>query len=110
MPAYLALFITIFIGVFAQLLLKQGALAHQHSSFIELYFNLPVIVGFTAYFISALLYIYALKYIPLSLAYPTLSLSYFLVVFLSYLIWQEPFGIRQVIGLIFISLGVYFMF
>ena len=63
--------------------------------------------GFLLYFISAILYIYSLKKIDLSIAYPTISLSYIAIIFLSFLLFGETITLLKIIGCAIIILGVF---
>lgn len=102
--SYIALGISITGGVFGQLLLKSGAIKSIDGI---LYFLEPRIVGgLFLYFLSALLYIFALKKIPVSVAFPTVSISYVAVSYLAHLIWDEPFGMNQLVGLSLIISGI----
>ncbi|MEQ9371408.1 MAG: EamA family transporter [Coleofasciculus chthonoplastes F3-SA18-01] len=105
MNAYFALIISIMIGIGGQLSLKAGAMQGIGS---KLFFLQPyILVGLSSYFCASLFYIFALREIPVSVAFPSVSISYVAVAFLAHLIWGEPFGIRQVIALGLIGLGIY---
>lgn len=101
---YLALALSITGGVFGQLLLKAGALK-DNDGFL-FFFEPKIIGGLFLYFLSALFYIFSLKKIPLSVAFPTISISYIVVAYLAHLIWNEPFGVNQFIALALIISGI----
>lgn len=101
---YLALGISITGGIFGQLLLKSGALKNSNGLFFFL--EPKLIGGLSLYFLSALFYIFALKKIPLSVAFPSVSISYVVVAYLAHLIWNEPFGINQIVALTLIISGI----
>jgi undecaprenyl phosphate-alpha-L-ara4N flippase subunit ArnE len=105
MNSYLALIISILIGIGGQLCLKAGAIQEVKNQI--LFLQPYIIVGLFSYFLAALFYIYSLKTIPLSVAFPSVSISYVAVAFLAHLIWGEPFGVKQVLGLILIASGIY---
>ena len=63
----------------------------------------------TAYFVAALFYMYAIKQIPLSVAFPSVSVSYVVVAFLAHWIWGEPFARVQLLALALISGGIYLL-
>lgn len=105
---YIALGISVIIGVSGQLLLKAGAIQTQQNSG-SLFFQPQVIIGLFLYFIAALFYIYSLKTIPVSIAFPTVSLSYILAVLFAHFLWKEPFGVYQIIALLFITFGVFLL-
>jgi multidrug transporter EmrE-like cation transporter len=101
---YIALGLSITGGVFGQLLLKAGALKNYEG--IWFFFEPRIVGGLFLYFLSALLYIFALKKIPLSVAFPTISISYVVVSYLAHLIWNEPFGLNQLLALSLIISGI----
>lgn len=109
----LALICSISLGVVGQILLKFAALrantgadADASTGVISLFLRPATIVGLGVYFFAALLYLFALKRVPLSVAYPSVSASYILVTLLAHFIWQEPLGLRQAVALGLISCGV----
>ncbi|MEQ9483029.1 MAG: EamA family transporter [Coleofasciculus sp. F4-SAH-05] len=105
MNAYFALVISIMIGIGGQLSLKAGAMQGIGS---KLFFLQPyILVGLASYFCASLFYIFALRQIPVSVAFPSVSISYVAVAYFAHVIWEEPFGIRQVIALGLIGLGIY---
>jgi len=104
------LFTSIFIAVIAQLFFKAFSLSKPEDGNIYLYLlNYKLIAGFALYFISAILYIVALKKIDLSVAYPTISISYIFVILLSHFIFGESLTTYKILGSILITLGVSFM-
>ena len=100
-----SLIISIILGVIGQISLKAGAL--QGNSYGNLYFQKYTILGLFAYFLAALLYIYSLKSIPVSVAFPSVSISYVAVAYLANVIWGEPFGLKQILALLLITSGIY---
>ena len=103
----IALAISISLGIAGQLFLKSGAL--QGAKGINLYFQSHTIFGLTTYFMASILYIYALKKIPLSVAFPCVSISYVIVSYLAHVIWGEVFGPKQLVALGFIGIGIYIL-
>lgn len=102
---YACLFIAILIGVGGQLTLKTGSLSAAAAG-TSPFFHPITILGLAAYFISALFYIYSLKRIPVSVAFPSVSLSYVAVALLAHLIWQEPIHWQHIFAFVFIISGV----
>ncbi len=102
---YACLFIAILIGIGGQIAIKTGSLnAASESSFLLL--QPYIILGLACYFTSALFYMYCLKQIPVSVAFPSVSLSYVAVALIAHFLWNEPFGPQHVIALLFILFGV----
>ena len=99
----LALVSSICLGVVGQLLLKFSALRGGETS---LFLRPTTLLGLGIYFLTALLYIFALKRIPLSVAYPSVAVSYVAVTLFAHLIWQEPLGLKQAVALGLICCGV----
>ena len=64
-------------------------------------------LGFILYGFSAFLWIYALKYLPLSRVYPFTFLTFVLVLVLSYLIFGERLSPINFVGIALIVIGVY---
>ena len=50
---------------------------------------------------------FALREIPVSVAFPSVSLSYALVVVAAYLFRDEPLGWMKIAGVLFIGAGVF---
>ena len=103
MVYYVALGIAILAGLGGQLLLKAGANAPELMSQL---LRPSTLCGLALYGFSAVLYIIALRKIPVSVAFPSVSLSYALVAILGHLLFCEPFGVRQIVGIALIMGGV----
>jgi small multidrug resistance pump len=103
MVYYLALGIAMLAGVGGQLLLKDGAGA---PNFVAQMLRPSTLGGLALYGFSAFAYIIALRKIPLSVAYPSVALSYALVGILGHFLFGEPFGLKQIGGLALIIGGV----
>jgi multidrug transporter EmrE-like cation transporter len=91
--AYLLLLVAILMGVIGQLLLKRGMSRHlgfQLRDVVVLFRDWAVMGGFGFYGFSTLLYMQVLSRLGLSVAYPTVSLGYVLVVAASRVLFKEP--------------------
>ena len=108
LPYYLALAAAIVGGIGGQLLLKAGSVGAQ--STIDQFMRLPTLVGLGFYAVSAVLYVIALRRIPVSLAFPSVSISYAVIALLGYLLWSEPLGWAQVAGIALICTGVILLY
>ena len=64
------------------------------------------LLGLALYGSAAFLYIFALRKIPVSVAFPSVSLSYAIVAVLGHFLFGEPFGIKQIGGIALIMGGV----
>ncbi|WP_406643561.1 4-amino-4-deoxy-L-arabinose-phosphoundecaprenol flippase subunit ArnF [Pectobacterium brasiliense] len=102
----------------AQVLMKSGMLALPSISFAHwpslstLLAGWPavaVLIGMLCYGLSMVCWFMVLRYLPLSRAYPLISLSYAVVylaaVFLPWL--NEPMSLRKNLGVLIILLGVW---
>ncbi len=106
---YLLLLIAIVLGVMAQLLLKQGMSQRPNFRLKDLTLltgNFPVLAGLSCFGISILLYLQALAKLNLSVAYPTVSLGYVLVIIMSKVCFKEPISPTRWISVFIICAGV----
>ena len=71
-----------------------------------LFFSFNFIYGAMLYGIATLLYVYALKEIPLSIGYPIIALSYIFVSILSHFVLGEPLTIYDILGGAMIITGI----
>ena len=101
---YASLVSAILFGVIGQIALKSGAVNSQ--TLVTQFANPLTIVGFAIYVLAALLYIVALKKIPVSVAFPSVAASYAVVAIIANLLWNEPFGWPQLGGLVLIGGGI----
>ncbi len=103
-PYYIVLFIGVVLGVAGQVLLKTGA--ERSGDGIAQFLQPYTIVGFGVYALAALFYIVAIKRIPVSVAFPTVSLSYVVLAVIAHYLWDEPLGTAQLLGIALIVAGV----
>lgn len=101
--SYVALAISILAGIGGQILLKQGADAPD---FFSQLLRPSTLGGLALYGAAAFLYIIALRKLPLSVAFPSVSLSYAIVAVLGHFLFGEPFGLKQIGGIALIMGGV----
>ena len=103
--SYGALAAAILIGVAGQLLLKDGA-DRSAEGILAQFLNPFTIGGLAAYGLGAIFYIVAIKRIPVSIAFPSVALSYVLVAIAAHLLWQEALGWQQFAGIGLIAAGI----
>ena len=103
LPYYGILALAIVSGVIGQVLLKSGAGA---DSFLRQMLAPHTLIGLFFYGVAAILYIIVLRKIPVSVAFPSVSLSYVVVAIFAHLVWHEPLGFYQIAGLVLIVGGV----
>lgn len=104
----LALAFAILMTTCGQLLFKTGAdKAVSDGDVIWGYiFNPRLILGLTLYFVSALLYIYALRKVPLYVAYPSLASSYVVILMVEAMVFGSVINRWQILGVLLIMAGV----
>jgi small multidrug resistance pump len=100
---YVVLGIGILTGIGGQMLLKAGA---DSPTLVGQLLRPTTLLGLALYGSAAFLYIFALRKIPVSVAFPSVSLSYAIVAVLGHFLFGEPFGIKQIGGIALIMGGV----
>jgi small multidrug resistance pump len=98
-----ALALAISTSMVGQTLLKAGA---GTPSFIAQLFDVRTLIGLGLYGGSALLYIIALRKIPMSVALPCTAVSYVVAALIGHYGFAEPMGVPKVAGIAMICLGV----
>lgn len=91
-------------GVIGQLLLKAGATGP--GDFAVQLLRPATVVGLGFYGLAAMLYIVALRGIPVSVAFPAAATQYVIVAMVGWFVYAEPAGLQQVAGLALIVIGV----
>ncbi len=86
--------------------LGSASLGLSVSSFI---FNPHIIIGFISYGLAFALFTAALKFGELSLLYPIWSLSFVWITLVSLIFLNEPVGIQNWIGTMFVIAGISFI-
>ena len=107
--AYSFLLIAIAFGVVGQLLLKYGMslrLGFRLRDIWSLAGDFRILGGLCCYGIATLLYFRALSSLDLSLAYPTVSLGYVFITFMSRLLFKEVVSRTQWLAVLMICIGV----
>ena len=108
----LLLLFGIVLNVGAQALLKHAVqaraigIAELFSSLPALFLTWPVLLGLVLYAASVANWLVVLSRLPLSYAYPAMSLGYVLSFALGVWLFHEEWSARQVIGLAVIIVGV----
>ncbi len=115
----LALILTgVLLNAVAQLLLKAGTntlgvitptLANAGSLAMAVATNLPILGGFACYGISVLVWIVALSRVPVSIAYPMLSIGYVINALAASALFGEAMNGGRWLGMGFIIIGVYLL-
>jgi multidrug transporter EmrE-like cation transporter len=103
MTAWLTLLGAILVSVAGQTLLKAGAAA---ADFRAQLLARPTLAGLLLYGGAAMLYIVALRRIPLSVALPCTALSYVAALLIGHYGFAEPLAGRQMAAVALICAGV----
>ena len=101
---YTSLTAAILLGVGGQIALKSAA--DGSATLLGQFLSPMTVIGFTIYILAAVCYVVALKKIPVSIAFPSVSASYAIVAVIAHLFWNEPLGWPQIAGLLLIGSGV----
>jgi multidrug transporter EmrE-like cation transporter len=113
--SYLFVFITIFLTVYSQIVIKWqvvAAGAFPAGSADRLWFlaklliNPWVISALAAGLLAAVSWMAAMTKLELSHAYPFMSLAFVLVLVLSALVFHEPVNAWKIAGLVLIAAGI----
>lgn len=108
MMYWLALGAAITTSLVGQVLLKSGASGSvaAEGSFIEQLFRIPTMVGLVFYGGAALLYIIALRKIPMSVALPCTAASYIVIAVIGWAMFGESLGALKIGAIALIAAGV----
>ncbi len=97
--------VSAFVGSIGQLEFKRGADNLQFDIKLLLT-NYHLIIGVLVYFVSTVLYVYALNKEQLSILYPIIATSYIWTTIFSKIFLKETVGLTSWVGVFFILLGV----
>jgi undecaprenyl phosphate-alpha-L-ara4N flippase subunit ArnE len=104
MMAYVALAASIVIGVGGQVCLKLGAA--NAGGVGDQFLRWQTISGLLLYLVAGIVYVVAVRTIPVSIAFPSVSLSYVLMAGIDYFWFKEALGLAQLAGIALIIGGV----
>lgn len=114
--SFLLIIIGVLLNAAGQLLLKAGV---RHMGVIKLHFSTllaagsklafepHILGGLACYVVSVAVWILALSRVPVSIAYPVLSLGYVVVAVASWFLFGETLGAIRIAGIAVIIVGVY---
>ncbi len=105
---WLALAAAISTSLIGQVLLKAGASGSVRADqgFLDQLFRWQTLLGLICYGGAALLYIIALRRIPMSVALPCTAASYVAIALIGHFSFGEPMGVQQVTAILLICAGV----
>ena len=115
MKAYIYIILTLLFTVYGQLILKwrlnsftpfPDSYSKQLKYIVTVLLDPYVLSSFAAAFLASLTWIAALTKFQLSYAYPFMSLSFILVMIMSYLLLNEPLTVNKIAGILLIVIGL----
>jgi len=112
MPSWALILIAVAFGTLGQVCFKAGAQGTKIDfglSMVRIFFTPYVLAGLFAYALSTAVFLKVLTQEALSYAYPMISLTYPLVLLLSYFLFKEPIPLLRWFGVFLIMVGVYFV-
>ncbi len=106
--AWITLAAAITTSLIGQILLKVGASGSVADStgFMDQLFRWQTIIGLGCYGGAALLYIIALRKIPMSVALPSTAASYVVIALIGWAAFGEPLGAQKLAAIGLICAGV----
>ncbi|MCO4888759.1 EamA family transporter [Cupriavidus sp. WGtm5] len=103
----LILFTTLALSA-GQVLFKLAAMDGESTrSLLQLLLSWKMITALSVYGIATLAWVYALRSVPLTLAYPFVALAYVIVPILAHFLLGEVISARTIAGAVFIIFGVW---
>ncbi len=89
------------LNALANFVLKLSALKEGNQNLFY------TVLSIFLFFLGFVFYKYTLKYFPISIAYPIIVGSGFLIIsILAHFFLKEPIGLKEAIGILFIFLGI----
>ena len=110
------LMLGVLLNATAQLLLKAGTNRVGEFAFswdnvvpigMKLAMNAPILGGLACYVVSVVVWILALSRVPVSVAYPMLSVGYIVNALAAWMLFGESITAQKLVGIGFIVVGVF---
>ncbi|MGI8499977.1 MAG: EamA family transporter [Hassallia sp.] len=103
--SYLTLFLSIAFGIVGQLLMKH-TMSNKTEQLFTWAFIQQLVLALSVYSLGIVNWIFALRTVKLSIAYPLTSLNYVGILLGSYYFFDEKITLIRVVGVVLIFLGV----
>jgi multidrug transporter EmrE-like cation transporter len=106
----------VFLNAFAQLLLKEGMSRIGYFAFsfsnlvpisLQIGTNPFIVLGLLCYVVSVIVWLLVLSRVPVSYAYPMLSIGYIVNALAAHYWFQEELNLTKITGIFVIMGGVY---
>lgn len=111
---YLLLILSIITLSLGQLCLKKGVdgypIQPQFGSILRAFFQPYIFIGCVFYAISSVIGFFVLKELPVSVAFPSMSVTYVIIFLVSILYFGEQFTLFKMCGIFSIIGGVILLF
>ncbi len=113
---YIYIILTVFFTTYGQLILKwrmnkktdiPDEWIGKVKYLFSLYSDIWIISGFISALLASITWMMAIKYFELSKAYPFMALNFILVLFFSYLFFNEQINFYKICGVFLIAIGVF---
>ena len=110
------LMLGVLLNATAQLLLKAGTNRVGEFAFsienlvpigMKLALNPPILAGLGCYGVSVVVWVLALSRVPVSVAYPMLSIGYVINAVAAWMLFGESLAAQKLVGIGFIIVGVF---
>ena len=105
--------VSVSLGAVGQLLMKKGMMVFGETSVARIWSQLwsiltipYILIGFTCFAVSAVLWLVVVSKLEVSYAYPMVSLSYILILIVSYFWFGENVTTVRILGVVLICAGV----
>lgn len=94
----------------AQLLFKVGVREVRMDDIIStVVLNLPIVLGYLLFFAASVLYLFVIRHVPLTTAFPTTVLIHALVIISAHFLFGEVITLHKLIGILLMFTGVFFI-
>lgn len=100
---------TILLQALTLILFKQAAITLETFSFMAIITNVFYLVSFSLFFVRSVIWQLVLKHLPLSIAYPAVSLNMVLLLIFGYLLFGETISWNNILGTAVMLMGVILM-
>lgn len=103
--SYLTLFLSIAFGIIGQLLMKH-TMSNKTEQLFTWTFIQQLVLALSVYSLGIVNWIFALRTVKLSIAYPLTSLNYVGILLGSYYFFEEKITLIRIVGVVLIFIGV----
>jgi drug/metabolite transporter (DMT)-like permease len=98
-------------ALLGQFFLKKGitssSLTFDIASIFKTIFSPVVFLGFVFYGLSSIMWLFVLQKFPVSVAYPSLAVTYVVTLLVGTIAFHEVISIQKIAGVLLIFVGVY---